>query len=140
MTKIGNKLKSALVAALMVAGVVGLVGTLPVGAVRCPDGSEADTSAGCASQGVGNANPDGADGGQNLYTVIQNIINTIIFVIGIIAVVMIIMGGIQYSVSQGASDKVKKAKDTILYGIVGLVIAILAFAIVNFVLDGVLGS
>ena len=52
---------------------------------------------------------------------------------------MVILGGIQYSTSQGDAGKVKKAKDTIMYGIIGLVVAILAFAIVNFVLQNVFG-
>ena len=76
-------------------------------------------------------------GGNDLNTVIQAIVNTIVFVVGIVAVVMIILGGIQYSTSQGDPGKVKKAKDTILYGIIGLVVAILAFAIVNFVLTSI---
>ena len=74
---------------------------------------------------------------ESVGNVVQPIVTTVIFVAGIIAVVMVIIGGVQYSTSQGDSAKVKKAKDTIMYGIIGLVIAILAFAIVNFVLDGV---
>jgi len=65
---------------------------------------------------------------------VQTVVMAVIAVVGIVAVVMIILGGIQYSTSQGASDRVKKAKDTIMYGIIGLVVALLAFAIVNFVL------
>jgi hypothetical protein len=52
-----------------------------------------------------------------------------------VAVIMIIIGGVNYATSQGDAAKVKKGKDTILYGIIGLVIAILAFAIVSFVLS-----
>jgi len=51
--------------------------------------------------------------------------------------VVIILGGVQYTTSAGASDKVKKAKDTIMYGIIGLVVALLAYAIVNFILSSV---
>ena len=54
-----------------------------------------------------------------------------------LAVVMIIIGGINYALSQGDPGKVKKAKDTILYGIVGLVVSLLAFAIVQFVLQAI---
>jgi multisubunit Na+/H+ antiporter MnhB subunit len=50
-------------------------------------------------------------------------------------VVVIILGGVQYTTSSGDPAKVKKAKDTILYGIIGLVVALLAYAIVNFVLS-----
>ena len=67
------------------------------------------------------------------------IINAIIGVLGVIAVVVIIYGGVQYMTSSGDSGKVKKAKDTILYGVIGLVICALAFAITNFVI-GSLGK
>ena len=129
MTKLGNKLKMVLGTALMLAGVAGVA--LPVSAV-C-DCNKPDGTAEC---GVYCANPN-PDDTPTLTDVIQNIINTIIFAVGIIAVVMVILGGIQYSMSQGDAGKVKKAKDTIMYGIIGLVVSILAFAIVNFVLSNV---
>lgn len=66
---------------------------------------------------------------------IKTILSSVFIVVGIIAVVVIIIGGINYTLSQGDPGKVKKAKDTILYGIIGLVVALLAFAIVQFVLD-----
>ena len=53
--------------------------------------------------------------------------------IGIISVVMIIIGGIRYATSGGNAEKVKSAKNTILYAVVGLAVALLALAIVNFV-------
>ena len=72
--------------------------------------------------------------GGDLKNQIVAIINAVIGVLGLICVVVIILGGIQYMTSSGDSGKVKKAKDTILYGIIGLVICVLAFAIVNFVI------
>ena len=92
------------------------------------------SSADCATAGSITSNPDGCSG-NDLNTIIRTIINAIIFVIGMVAVVMIILGGVNYATSQGDPGKVKKGKDTIMYGIIGLVIAILAFAIVNFVLQ-----
>ena len=71
---------------------------------------------------------------------IKNIVNAIIGVLGIVAVVVIIFGGVQYMTSTGDAGKVKKAKDTILYGVIGLVICVLAFAITNFVINNLLGS
>ncbi|MBQ6147510.1 hypothetical protein IJI70_01550 [Candidatus Saccharibacteria bacterium] len=70
---------------------------------------------------------------NDLATIVNNIINIVLYVVGIIAVVMIIIGGVQYATSAGDTNKVTKAKNTILYGIVGLVISVLAYAIVNFV-------
>lgn len=65
---------------------------------------------------------------------ISKVTDTLLFIIGAISVVMIIIGGFQYVISGGDSTKVEKAKNTILYAVVGLVVAILAFALVNFVL------
>lgn len=61
-------------------------------------------------------------------------INTALFVIGALAVIMLIYGGIRYTISAGDSKQVEAAKNTILYAIIGIVIALLAGAIVNFVL------
>jgi len=71
---------------------------------------------------------------------IIGIINAIIAVLGIVAVIVIIIGGINYMTSSGDAGKVKKAKDTILYGVIGLIICVLAFAIVNFVIGNLLGG
>lgn len=65
------------------------------------------------------------------------IINLLSVVIGFVAVVMIIIGGFRYITSGGSSEKVSGAKNTILYGIIGLVIVALAQIIVQFVLSKV---
>ena len=80
----------------------------------------------------------GTTSGQELPNTIITIINAVIGVLGIVAVVVIIIGGINYMTSTGDAGKVKKAKDTILYGVIGLVICILAFAIVNFVISNII--
>ena len=65
---------------------------------------------------------------------VPTLTNTLLYAAGIIAVIMIIVGGIMYSLSAGDSKKAGTAKDTILYAVIGLVITLLAGAIVNFVL------
>lgn len=69
---------------------------------------------------------------------VQGLINGFLGIIGLVAVIMIIIGAVQLQTSQGDTGKVKKGKDSIMYGIIGLVIALLAFAIVNFVLGSIL--
>lgn len=76
----------------------------------------------------------------NLMGSVKQIINVVLGVIGVVAVVMIILGGVSYTTSQGDPEKIKKGKNTILYGIIGLVVAMLAFAVVNFVLKNVFGG
>ena len=68
-------------------------------------------------------------------TLIKNIVNTMLFLVGVLSVIMIIYGGIQYVISVGDSGKVAKAKNTILYAVVGLVVSIMSYAIVNFVIS-----
>ena len=103
---------------------------LPVNAedklVLCSDGNYAASFDKCGKAG--------ANEKRSLMGTLQIVINVILAVLAFVTVAMIIIGGINYSTSQGDAAKVKKAKDTILYGIVGLVVALLAFAIVNFVL------
>ena len=69
-----------------------------------------------------------------LTTQIANITNTMLFAIGVVAVIMLIVGGFRYIFSGGNSQSVNAAKDTILYAVIGIVVAILAYAIVNFIL------
>ncbi|MBQ2638398.1 hypothetical protein IJF89_01835 [Candidatus Saccharibacteria bacterium] len=99
---------------------------------------EYDIVDGCTIPGGAQAGIDATKGSfgtrTELTTTVTSIINGILYVIGILAVVMVIIGGIQYTTSGGDSAAVTKAKNTILYGIVGLVIALLAYAIVNFVI------
>ena len=65
---------------------------------------------------------------------IQNIINILLFVLGTAAVIAIIVAGITYATANGDASKTKQAKDTIMYAVIGLVVALLAWAIVSFVL------
>jgi hypothetical protein len=66
---------------------------------------------------------------------IKIVISILMFILGAIAVVMIIIGGVRYTTSNGDSASIKSAKDTILYSVIGLIVAIMSYAIVNFVLD-----
>ena len=65
---------------------------------------------------------------------LANILNTVYFWAGSIAVLMIVIGGVLYVTSGGNPSNVTKAKDTIIYSLVGLVVIILAFSITQFVL------
>lgn len=80
------------------------------------------------------------DKSDTLWNNIQTIINAVIGILGLVCVIIIIIGGVNYMTSSGDAGKVKKAKDTILYGLIGLIICVLAFAIVNFVLANILGQ
>lgn len=91
---------------------------------------DAQSGANCAQ---GNNTPTTLFGQESIFTTVVNIL---LFLVGAIAVIMLIYGGIKYVTSGGAQDQVTSAKNTIMYAIVGIVVALLAFAVVNFVVGG----
>lgn len=132
------KFKSLMVAvALAVMGVLGVALPEKAMAVKCPEGSVR------AGQDVGSyaeCNLSSESSSTDLMDTIMAVINVVLGVVGLAAVIMIVIGGISFVTSQGDAAKVTRARNTVLYGVVGLVIALLAFAIVNFVLSGVFGT
>jgi cytochrome bd-type quinol oxidase subunit 2 len=80
------------------------------------------------------ASPD-----ESINDLISDVINIFSLVVGVVAVIMIIIGGFRYITSGGDSNNVTAAKNTILYAIIGLVIVALAQFIVRFVLARVTG-
>ena len=76
---------------------------------------------------------------DQLPNTIIGIINAVIGVLGLVAVIIIIYGGVQYMTSTGDPGRVKKAKDTLLFAVIGLIVCVLAFAIVNFVITNFIG-
>ncbi len=95
-----------------------------------------DTSAYSIQEGVNAAH--GTNQPSQLFgagSVISTVTNVLLFIVGALSVIMVIVGGLRYVISGGNSTAVTAAKNTILYAIVGLVIAFLAFAAVNFVLN-----
>jgi len=97
-------------------------------AANCdPSTLSIDSGADCAK---GNDTPDQLFGAGSVFTMVSNVL---LFLVGAISVIMLIIGGIRYVVSGGDQAQVTSAKNTILYAIVGIIIAFLAFAAVSFV-------
>lgn len=94
-------------------------------ALTVQEGAEAARAEGMPAELVG---PDG---------VFTRITSIALYVIGAVSVIMLIWGGLRYIISGGDSKKVTDAKNTILYAIIGLVFAVLAYAIVSFVLNSI---
>lgn len=139
---------------LITSGLIALFGVVgaatfsvePAYAAGCNDKTDAAYSTPkCAVQrGVGATGGDddanktctANDGTKRVCTLgdrVQQVINVLLFIIGVISVIMIIIGGIKYTLSNGDSSQITSAKNTILYAVIGLVVALLAYAIVNFV-------
>jgi hypothetical protein len=119
------------------------VAVFTIGAALAPMGmatvnaQECDISDGI--QGGVNCVSAGDQADADLSEIFTTIVNVLLFVIGAISVIMLIIGGIRYTISAGDSGAVTAAKNTILYAIIGLIVAFLAFAIVNFVVGSFAG-
>lgn len=94
-------------------------------ALTAQEGAEAARAEGMPAELIG---PEG------VFTKFSNIA---LYVVGAISVLMLIWGGLRYITSGGDSKKITDAKNTVLYAIIGLIISVLAFAIINFVLTAI---
>jgi hypothetical protein len=127
----------AAIAGLLMIPVIGLgsIAIMPTSAFA----GDCTTDPNSISGGIDCANPNATK--QCLFTsatctngFFTKIINTALFIIGALSVLMLIYGGIRYTISAGDSKHVEAAKNTIMYAIIGIVVAVLAYAIVNFVI------
>ena len=96
-------------------------------------GGVSEGISGGASTAKGNNQPDKLEGQEGIF-------NVLLFLAGAVAVIVLIIGGIRYVISSGDSGQVQSAKNTILYAVVGLVVVIMAYAIVNFVINQFQGN
>ncbi|MDZ7744458.1 MAG: pilin [Candidatus Saccharibacteria bacterium] len=92
---------------------------------------QAQSAIDSARGGVDDLSPGGT---PEVESVVATAISLFSLVVGIAAVIMLIIGGFKYIISSGDSNNINSAKNTILYAIIGLVIAALAQVLVRFVL------
>lgn len=123
-------LNTLLVASVLISGVV----CISIPHVAVAQGSN-DPSKIEACNGAGLPNCQQAAGSITVQGVLKLALNLLSIAAGIIAVVMIIVGGVKYVTSQGEASQTASAKNTILYAVIGLVVAALAQVIVRFVLS-----
>ena len=77
---------------------------------------------------------------RELQNRVKNVLEVVYLWIGIIAVIVIVIGGIRYMTSQGEPDKIKGAKNTLTYALIGLIVTLMAFAITEFFIGALNGK
>ena len=82
----------------------------------------------------------GANEERELQNRVKRVLDTVYLWIGIIAVIVIVIGGIKYMTSTGDTQKVQSAKNTIMYAVIGLIVTLAAFAITSFVIGALDGK
>jgi len=93
----------------------------------CSKENENDNSVYCQNKDKGEGQVNG---------IIKTIVEVLLTAVGAISIIMIVIGGILFALSSGDAQKAAKARSTILYAVVGLIVSVFASAIVNFVFDG----
>ena len=117
---------------------IAFVGLLGVSSLAVASLLTSDASAQVTS-GI-NAATTGEMRGKSVDNTVGSIVNVLLWVVGILAVTMIVWSGFKYITSAGDTSKVTSAKSTLIYAVVGLIIAILAYAIVTFVRNQVVST
>ncbi|MBR3256947.1 hypothetical protein IKG02_01505 [Candidatus Saccharibacteria bacterium] len=120
----------------LILGIIGGVMLSPEVAFAAPGASGSSSDEICSNSEI-DADLKAAAGCSNdkdAKGLVKTVVQVLLWVVGAVSVVMIIVSGIQLTASAGNPGAVAKAKNTLIYAIVGLAIAILAYAIVNFVL------
>ena len=127
MKKLLKKASAFIITATMMMSMLSLVSVSTVSAAAGDSFWGGSGASGTAAQaGLGIKDPR---------VVMAGIINTALGFLGIIAVVMILLGGFKYMTAAGAEEKIKDAKKIIIAGIIGLVIILSAFGIASFVIS-----
>lgn len=133
---IRNKIVSLLSAAILLAvpmampAVVAAEGTIGNCLAQGSNLTAPDANTNCPDNGT-------ETGNTNINNIIKTVINIFSWIVGVVAVIMIIVGGFRYVTAGGDSNNVSAAKNTIIYAIIGLVIVAMAQFIVQFVLNKV---
>ena len=120
------------ISSVVLASAMVIVAQAPVFATSFSGGIE-----GGVAQSKTSEMPSTLFGNTGIFT---QIVSVMLFLVGVLSVVMLIFGGLRYIISRGESKAVESAKNTILYAIVGLIVAIMSYAIVNFVVNSFTGS
>lgn len=78
-----------------------------------------------------------SEGETKVKSVMKSVVDVLLMTVGVISIIMIVIGGIMFALSSGDASKVTKARNMVIYAVVGLVVALFASAIINFVFNKV---
>lgn len=116
---------------------VGVVAFVAATVITVPSPAAAQSTEQALCEGAGGTFSGGKCSGGTNKTVegtFRTVANVLIFIVGAVSVLMIIIGGLRYTLSAGDQSAITAAKNTVLFAVIGVVIAVVSFAIVNFIL------
>lgn len=131
--KLATKIMTTLAVALLLIVAMPAVQT----SAQVDDGSKKAACEGLAVE-PGEECDDSAK--QEIAKLLSSVINILSWIVGIVSVIMIIVGGLKFVLSNGDSSGIASARSTVIYALVGLVVAALAQVLVAFVLNRIAKS
>ena len=129
---IKNSLRNIIYSLLFITCLVFASLVKPVSAFTCP---EKTVRVGESVSALSECNVEKTEGDKSLMSNVSMLINVFASVMGFLAIGMIIYGGFMLLTAQGDPAKIKRGKDVVTYSIIGLILVMLAYAIVNFVMN-----
>ena len=129
---IKNSLRNIIYSLLFITCLVFASLVKPVSAFACP---EKTVRVGESVSALSECNVEKTEGEKSLMSNVSMLINVFASVMGFLAIGMIIYGGFMLLTAQGDPARIKRGKDVVLYSVIGLILVVLAYAIVNFVMN-----
>lgn len=128
--KMLKHIKSLLAAVVLAVAIVGtgssfVFAAAPAGCQTNPDGLLSSSTIGLPTYGCGDR--------SSFSTIIETVLKLVFGAMALISLLFIVIGGLKYTLSNGDSNAIASAKNTILYAIMGLVLGVSAFSIIGFV-------
>lgn len=124
---------------LLLTGALLLLAFAPVLSTNLVHAQVSDESKDAACQGLGGATGDACtgDAGSSVGNLVASIINILSWIVGLISIVMMIVGGLKFVTSNGNAQAISSARSTVIYALVGVVVAVVAQVLVRFVVTRV---
>ena len=129
---IKNSLRNIIYSLLFITCLVFASLVKPVSAFTCP---EKTVRVGESVSALSECNVEKTEGEKSLMSNVSMLINVFASVMGFLAIGMIIYGGFMLLTAQGDPARIKRGKDVVLYSVIGLILVVLAYAIVNFIMN-----
>ena len=124
---------------LRVGLLVGILSGVLALAAFAPQTAKAAEPTDAACTGVAVTGVNCGEGEEGLTSTIQAVINILLYIVGAASVVMLVIGALRYVLSAGDAQAAASAKNTIIYAIIGIIVAVMAWVIADFVFEQVSG-
>lgn len=123
---------------ILVSAIFAMAALTPVLAVSTANAqvSQSSKDAACEGLGAGTGNACTGGAGNSVGKLVATAVSILSWIVGVISVIMVLVGGLKFITANGDSSKITSARSTIIYALIGIAIAVSAQVLINFVVSG----